>query len=489
MDDLAGLAEEARKLAMERFRLLRPHLEQNEPLTSVAKAAGIPYRTAHRLVSAYRRHGLAALVRKKRLDRGQPRVVSASLKETIEGLALQKPPLPIAALYRQVIKLCQERGDQPPSYGTVFNIVQKLPADLVTLAHEGSKAYSNKFELVHRREAERPNAIWQADHTPLDILLVHPDGQAAKPWLTTVIDDHSRAVAGYFLSFEDPSALHTSLALRQAIWRKKEPRWIVCGIPEVLYTDNGSDFKSQHLEQVSADLKIRLVFSIPGKPRGRGRIERFFSTVNEMFLCELDGYVAFGSGVRGKPSLTLPEFDAKFRTFLLDVYHLRENAETKTPPIERWEANGFLPRMPESLEQLDLLLIHAAKARQIRSDGIHFQNFRYISTTLAAYVGETVTIRIDPRDIAEIRVFYKDKFLCRAVCAELAGQTVPLREIIRARNHRRRELRGVLRDRQVSVNTLIDLKRGDAVYASPPQPPDEPTTKRASPPLKRYRNE
>jgi putative transposase len=79
----------------------------------------------------------------------------------------------------------------------------------------------------------------------------------------------------------DPSALHTSLALRQAIWRKEDPRWIVCGIPEVLYTDNGSDFTSHHLEQVGADLKIRLIFSLPGKPRGRGRIERFFSTVNE----------------------------------------------------------------------------------------------------------------------------------------------------------------------------------------------------------------
>jgi len=86
----------------------------------------------------------------------------------------------------------------------------------------------------------------------------------------------------------------------------------------------------------------------------------------------LDGYAPSGGGVRGKPALTLAELDAKFRIFLLDVYHRRDNAETKTPPIERWEANGFLPRMPESLEQLDLLLIHVAKARQVRTDGIHF---------------------------------------------------------------------------------------------------------------------
>lgn len=175
---------------------------------------------------------------------------------------------------------------------------------------------------------------------PLDILLIRPDGQPAKPWLTTVIDDYSRAVAGYFLSFDDPSALHTSLALRQAIWRKEDPRWIVCGIPDVLYTDNGSDFTSQHLEQVGADLKIRLVFSFPGKPKGRGRIERFFSTVKEMFLCEWDGYAPAGGAVRGKPALTLAELDARFRKFLLDVYHRREHTETKAPPTERWEGKG-----------------------------------------------------------------------------------------------------------------------------------------------------
>jgi hypothetical protein len=40
-----------------------------------------------------------------------------------------------------------------------------------------------------------------------------------------------------------------------------------------------------------------------------------------MFLCELDGFAPAGGAVRGKPTLTLAEFDNRFRTFLLDVYH------------------------------------------------------------------------------------------------------------------------------------------------------------------------
>ena len=72
-----------------------------------------------------------------------------------------------------------------------------------------------------------------------------------------------------------------------------------------LYTDCGSDFKSQHLEQVSLDLKIRLTNSIPGQPRGRGRIERFFQTVQQMLLCELPGYAPPKQPSVAQPQLTL----------------------------------------------------------------------------------------------------------------------------------------------------------------------------------------
>jgi putative transposase len=186
-----------------------------------------------------------------------------------------------------------------------------------------------------------------------------------------------------------------------------------------------------------------------------------------MFLCDLDGYTRHK---RRPPSLSLDQFEERFRRFLLEVYHRRSNTEGRLPPSERWEEGGFLPRMPESLEQLDLLLLHEVRARKVRRDGVHFQGLRYLSLTLAAYVGEDATIRYDPRDMGEIRVFYKDRFLCRAISAELAGEAIPLRAVIRARNQRRKELRSILHDRQKMVETLLQLKQGPAleeVHASP----------------------
>ena len=51
-----------------------------------------------------------------------------------------------------------------------------------------------------------------------------------------------------------------------------------------------------------------------------------------------------------------------------------------------------------------------------------------------------------------IRVFYRDSFLCRAISAELAGETIPLQELLCVRNGRRRELRSILDDCRQAVD-------------------------------------
>ena len=108
------------------------------------------------------------------------------------------------------------------------------------------------------------------------------------------MDDYSRTIAGYYVGFEVPTSLATALTLHRAIWHKSDANWSTCGIPQSFYTDHGSDFTSHHMEQVSADLKMRLVFSTPGMPRGRGRVERFFRTLTQMLLTELPGYTLDG---------------------------------------------------------------------------------------------------------------------------------------------------------------------------------------------------
>jgi putative transposase len=334
----------------------------------------------------------------------------------IEGLALRKPPPTVALVHRQVREVARRNGWPVPNYQRVYRVVKQLDPALVTLAHYGSKTYRTTYDLLYRHEAEKPNDLWQADHTQLDIWVREDSGPLVRPWLTVIMDDYSRAIAGFRLSFEAPSSMQTALTLRQAIWRKPQPQWKIMGIPSRFYSDNGSDFTSEHLEQVSADLKMVLAFSEPDMPRGRGKIERFFGTVNQMLLCGLPGYTPAGHPA-AHDVLSAAAFEAELERFILEQYHQTPHSETGEPPQARWEGGGFLPRLPESLEHLDLLLLTVAKSRKVHPDGIHFQSLRYLDLILAAYVGESVIIRYDPRDMAEIRVFHEHRFLCRAICA------------------------------------------------------------------------
>jgi putative transposase len=207
-----------------------------------------------------------------------------------------------------------------------------------------------------------------------------------------------------------------------------------------------------------------------------------------MLLCDLPGFKCLPEKAEPKRLLALAELDKLVREFLLGKYHRRIHSETKMAPADRWERGGFLPRMPESLERLDLLLLTVPKARRIRNDGIHFMGMRYVDPTLAAYVGESVTLRYDPRDMAEIRVFHQQRFLCRAISPELAGATVSIREIARARNKHRRDLQITIRDRRRTVEELVEIKRGDArIDKDTDRKPDE--TKKREPLLRRYINE
>ena len=210
---------------LRRYRVIRPFLDQDTFQTELARTEGIAVRTVRRWIERYRKFGLAGLARKFRRDKATRRL-STSLAEVIEGLALGKPRPSVATVHRKAILAAERLGEPPPSYAQVRAVVRGLSPGLLVLAHEGSKAYCDTFDLLYRREAERPNAIWQADHSEVDVLVKDDGGKPRKPWLTVVIDDYSRAVAGYLLFFGAPSAIQTALASARRSGASRNPAGI-----------------------------------------------------------------------------------------------------------------------------------------------------------------------------------------------------------------------------------------------------------------------
>lgn len=427
----------------ERWRILRLHVEDEIPLAELARETKVSLRTLERWHRLFQEGGIAALDPRPRVDSGTRRTAAETVA-FIERLALSRPRPSLATLHRLAVADARLRNAPAPGYSTVRDIVTALDPGLVTLALEGPASYRDRHELVYRRRAERPNQIWQADHTELDILIIGANGKPDRPWLTAVMDDYSRAICGYTVFTGAPSALNTALALRQAIWRKQNPSWVMCGLPDILHVDHGSDFTSHHLERTAVALHIRTIHSTVGRPQGRGKIERFFGTINTEVLTALPGRL--GPGTRTpQPALDLPALDREIGTFIT-TYNDRTHSELGASPRDAWVADGWLPRMPDTLEELDGLLLTVPKNRVVQRDGIHFQGQRYLSPTLAPFVGRTITIRYDPRDISEIRVYDHDTFICTAIDEDHPNLRLSLRDVEAARRARRRELRRTIND-------------------------------------------
>lgn len=466
-----------RRCVQDKVDLLRQH-DQGVPWTRIAASSGVPLRTLSRWATRYRADPSSiSLHRSHRIDRGT-RHIPSELIETIEALALQRPAPTAAFIHRRVGDIARDRGLPAPSYSSVRTIIATIDPGLRTLAQHGDTAYRNQFELVLRRTTTGPNEQWQADHTLLDVMILDKTGTPVRPWLTVVLDDYSRAIAGYTVFIGAPTAEQTALALHQAVNRKTNPAWQMCGLPDVLYSDHGSDFTSARLEQVCLDTHIQLIHSRVGVPQGRGKIERFYGTITTELLPHLPGHIPHGTNGKpiSPPTLSLEQLDGILERFIVTDYNQRRHSQTGEAPADRWGASGFIPRSPARPDDLDLLLLTAAATRKVQRDGVQFASTRYLSPVLAAYVGEHVTVRFNPRDVGEIRVYFNNEYLCRAIAPELAASSVSLEELRAARSSRRRDLKHQLRQRRSLADALPTDTRYVPSYRTGPEPVTGPVT-------------
>ena len=170
-----------------------------------------------------------------------------------------------------------------------------------------------------RFEAAEPDELWVSDglHGPLVA------GRRAV--LFALLDDHSRYVVGYRWGHGEDT-LGMQAALHDAVKTH--------GCPQRLYCDNGAAYASGQLAWSAAVLDIKLVHSRPGKPQGRGKIERWNRTVRDQFLIEID------HDGRACEVGSLTELNRLFTAWLHQQYHRCVHTETGATPIERYHADG-----------------------------------------------------------------------------------------------------------------------------------------------------
>ncbi len=324
----------------------------------------VSYSTLTRWRRLYESGGFDALVPSPRQP--APRTPEEVLA-LAEALKRERPGRTAA----QVRRILRQTAGWAPSDRTLQRLFERLELGRPAPAEEDRRAFG-------RFECARPNEMWIGD------TLHGPAVGGKKSYLFAFIDDRSRAVMGSRWSHHD-DVVRMAAAFRPALQAR--------GVPKSAYLDNGSAFVDAWLLRGCAVLGIKLIHSRPGKPEGRGKIERFFRTVRDQFLVEVGD---------GEKIADLGEMNRLFQAWLETVYHRAVHSETGEAPAARWEKASPEERAVPEPGLLREAFLWSERRRADKTALVRMHGNTY--QVPAWLAGQYVELVFDPFDLDRIEV-------------------------------------------------------------------------------------
>jgi len=319
-----------------------------------------------------------------------------------------------------------------PSRRFIKRLIDQIPAFDKDSARYGQDFALRKFRSVNgHRVIQAPLERAEIDHTVLDLFVIDERRSLplGRPYITACIDVYSRCILGIYIGFVPPSCLSVSKCLRHAFLPKIglheefleiDNDWPAHGVMRELVLDNGREFHSQALENTCLSLGIEMHFSPRRMPWFKGKIERWFGTINHDLAHKAPGTTFSNIFERGDydPAkhavVTLSTLNTMIRKWICDVYHQRPHTALQMSPDQRWKTS-ISPtniRVPEDVAELDLVM-GRPDSRILTHKGIELLGLFYNSSevqNLRRRHGATlkVDIRVDETDIGYIFVIAPD---------------------------------------------------------------------------------
>jgi putative transposase len=329
--------------------------------------------TLDRWIRAYRESDLAGLRPMARSDQGVVRKQPELLEEACR-LRREAP----ARSAEQISRILLARHQLRVSPRTISEQLRRQGLDRARL--------TGQPRVYGRFQADAPNQVWIGDvlHGPF---VPHPRvAGSRRAYLFLLLDDHSRLVLhGQWVDQENTRA--GQQVLRTAI--------LAHGLPEVAYFDNGSSYANAALERTCAVLGVRLVHSRPGRPAGRGKVERVFRFIRDAFLTE----------AALRPLSSFQELNDKFTAWVNHACNTRVHEETGQTPLARF-ATLTNPRRPdpellyEAFRWSEMRTV--SRTAQVSLAGVKFQ-------VDGALCGQRVELHFDPDDLSRLDVWFQGR--------------------------------------------------------------------------------
>lgn len=401
--------KKAEEIASQRLQILSPLLAEGldaaqakQIKANICQQTGISERTLRRYLAEYRAGGFTGL---KPKGKGRPRsedTVPANILDQAILLRRQVPSRSIA----QIIQILEWEGLVEPGQIKRSTLQDKLSERGYSARH--MRMYTETGTAARRFQKKYRNQLW---HSDLKYGPYLPIGKAKKQvYLVTFIDDATRFVLhGEFYPTLDKVIVED--CFRRAIHKY--------GVPEAVFFDNGSQYRTKWMTRACSKMGIRLVFAKPYSPESTGKVERF-NRVVDSFLAE---------AALEKPQ-TLDRLNEMFKVWLDECYQNKPHSALggEISPSTAFNSDKKALKFLD-IETIANAFLHCEERKVDKSGCISFESKKY--EVGLSFIGCKVNVIYDPADTAELTIEYEGHAPWKAkqlIIGERTGQRPKLPE-------------------------------------------------------------
>ena len=374
-----------RAIALFRFSLIAPILNNTFPNKTVkeylqeicAKKYDSPLglkkeyapATIKEWLRLYKLKGIDGLYPKNRSDIGSSRVIINEVKAVIIDLKTRNPIRSAKSIYQEIIV----RNIVKPSeisLSTVQRYVKNIDVESTTITKD-----RRAFEF------ENANECWQSDISVGPYLTIK--GVKHKTYIIAFLDDASRLIVSC-KAFESDNLISVLTVFKDAIAKR--------GVPKKVFFDNGKVYRSGQMELICASLGCTLCFAEPYSPQSKGKIERWFQTLQKQWQQLLDTS-SFAS---------IDELNVSLNKYVEGQYNSSFHSGIQDKPINKF-LKGIKSLKLMSTEELRNTFLYRV-IRKVKNDStVSIDNQLY--EVPSKYVGSVISVRYDPTALEEAFIF------------------------------------------------------------------------------------
>lgn len=271
------------------------------------------------------------------------------------------------------------------------------------------------------KETKLPLECAEIDHHQCGIYVRLSPTLVAKPWITVVLDRHTRMVLGVHFTLARPSFNSVRWALIHMALPKKtdslglKTEWPCWGVPTDIVSDKGAEFIGKEKNEVEKHLGFSFHVLPAGEPRLKGRIERFFGTLDRQAFAKEKGR-DLRKGERPGVRQPWKEADKSFGQikqivleWIVDKYQVHRHEGIHTSPLQLWNEKiaDVDPALTRSRDDIAVLFDRNENPCKIGKEGLKVGKALYFSYQLQSLVrtygyGKSYRVRsclVDPNHV------------------------------------------------------------------------------------------